>query len=113
MAARLLIMKTASCGEIKAGAAPICSNRNCAQAEEIFEKNGKRIPYRTVRLLAAHTQSPGENGGLEFLMKDAGPRLAAKGTKKRNPKDRKSRKPAEKQKKELPSATPGLEKLEA
>ncbi len=52
-----------------------------SQTESTFEKDGKRIPYRTVRLTAGHP-SPGENGGVEFVMKDAGLASTVTGAKK-------------------------------
>jgi DNA topoisomerase-3 len=40
-----------------------------SQAEEIFEKDGKRIPYRTVRV-TSQPGSPGVNGLSDFVVKD-------------------------------------------
>ncbi len=84
-----------------------------SQAEEIFEKDGKRIPYRTVRLLSGNKPPAGENGRLEFVMKDAGPVFATPRAKKRKPAERKKRGSAKQPKQELPSASPTVEKLEA
>jgi superfamily II DNA helicase RecQ len=83
-----------------------------SQAEEIFEKDGKRIPYRTVRLLSAQTNSTGENGHFEFVMKDLGRGLATSRTKKRKAKDRKTPASAKQKKGEVPAASLGIEKLE-
>jgi superfamily II DNA helicase RecQ len=83
-----------------------------SQAEEIFEKDGKQIPYRTVRLLSTQNHSAGENGRVEFVMKDAGPRFASPTAKKRKTKDGKKRAATKQKKQEPPSASPGIEKLE-
>ena len=53
-----------------------------SQAEEVFEKDGKRIPYRTVRL-TPNTSAPGEKGAVHFVMKDDAPGFNVPGPKKR------------------------------
>jgi DNA topoisomerase-3 len=56
-----------------------------SQAEEVFEKDGKRIPYRTVRLTPI-TRAPGENGAVHFVMKDDAPAFEVAVPKKRKKK---------------------------
>ena len=89
-----------------------------SQAEEVFEKDGKRIPYRTVRL-ASQAGVPGENGGVHFLMKDGAPGLKLPAGKKRKDKGRSKRstptsetKLHEKTKAEPAAASRGGEELE-
>lgn len=53
-----------------------------SQTEEIFEKDGKRIPYRTVRLVS-QARLPGANGMSDFLIKDASPQLSVRGKKRK------------------------------
>lgn len=55
------------------------------QAEEFFEKDGKRIPYRTVRL-TAQGQSANESSPIAFVMKDTAAPVRKTRTKKRTTK---------------------------
>ena len=56
------------------------------QAEEIFEKEGKRIPYRTVRL-TAQGRSANESSPIAFVMKDTAAPVKKTRAKKRKTTD--------------------------
>ena len=60
------------------------------QTDEVFEKDGKRIPFRTVRL-TPHGQSVTETSPLAFVMKDTASAVKKTRAHKRKPKNTKRR----------------------
>ena len=60
------------------------------QADEVFEKDGKRIPFRTVRL-TPHGRSVTETSPLAFVMKDAASPVKKTRAHNRKPKNTKGR----------------------
>jgi superfamily II DNA helicase RecQ len=60
------------------------------QTDEVFEKDGKRIPFRTVRL-TPHGQSVTETSPLAFVMKDTASPVKKSRANKRKPKNTKGR----------------------
>jgi superfamily II DNA helicase RecQ len=58
------------------------------QADEVFEKDGKRIPFRTVRL-TPHGRSVTETSPLAFVMKDTASPVKKTRAHKRKPKNMK------------------------
>lgn len=75
------------------------------QADEVFEKDGKRIPYRTVRL-SPHGQAANESSPIAFVMKDVESSVKKTRAKTRKVKKVKGRNPEKRANTAVAAAAP-------